>query len=82
VLLRDIVEQPLISARVAATIDILAERGVASTVIESVEGPPLARLVDLVVMGDYTSTYLALLLGQDPTPVPFASDLADRVLVT
>jgi glucose/mannose-6-phosphate isomerase len=82
VLLRDVVEQPLISARVSATIDILAERGVASTVIESVEGPPLARLVDLVVMGDYTSTYLALLLGQDPTPVPFASDLADRVLVT
>ena len=82
VLFRDAVEQPLISARAQATLDILTERGLGSTLIPSPEGPPLARLAGLVAMGDYASVYLALLLGHDPTPVPFASDLADRVLVT
>ena len=33
------------------------------------DGPPLARLARLVAFADYTSTYLALAGGVDPTPV-------------
>jgi glucose/mannose-6-phosphate isomerase len=82
VLLRDVVEQPLIAARATATLDIMGERGLPVTVIDAEGTSPLERLAGLVAFGDYVSAYLALLLGLDPTPVPFASDLADRILVT
>lgn len=82
VLLRDVVELPLISARADATLDILSERGLPSTVLTAEGTSPLARLASLVGFADYVSVYLGLLLGLDPTPVPFAVDLADRILVT
>jgi glucose/mannose-6-phosphate isomerase len=82
VLLRDVVEQPLIAARAQATLDIVAERGLPLTLLTAEGTSPLTRLASLVGFADYVSVYLALLLGVDPTPVPFASDLADRILVT
>ncbi|MFL6139045.1 MAG: SIS domain-containing protein [Frankiaceae bacterium] len=82
VLLRDVVEQQLIAARAQATLDIVAERGLPVTVMTAEGTSPLTRLAGLVGFGDYVSVYLALLLGIDPTPVPFAGDLADRILVT
>ena len=33
------------------------------------------RLLDLIYFGDYTSVYLALALGQDPTPVTRIEEL-------
>ena len=36
-------------------------------------------LFSLVMLGDYVSTYLALLRGVDPTPVPVLSSLKDRL---
>ena len=80
VLLRDAEEQPLIAARAQAASDIVEGRGLALTTVTAEGASPLERLASLVGFTDYVSVYLALLLRIDPTPVPFAGDLAERVL--
>jgi glucose/mannose-6-phosphate isomerase len=47
----------------------LEARGVAVERVETRGASRLARLFSLVQFGDYTSVYLALLYGVDPTPV-------------
>jgi glucose/mannose-6-phosphate isomerase len=43
---------------------------------------PLARMLDLVMLGDYTSLYLALLRGVDPGPVEAIERLKARLAET
>ena len=43
---------------------------------------PLARMLDLVMLGDYTSLYLALLRGVDPGPVEPIERLKTRLAQT
>ena len=43
--------------------------GVATELVAARGDSPLARLFSLVQLGDYTSCYLAVLYGVDPTPV-------------
>lgn len=49
-------------------------------VVESVAepGPPLVRLAELVATVDFSTTYLALGLGLDPSVSPHVADLRDR----
>jgi glucose/mannose-6-phosphate isomerase len=39
----------------------------------------LSRLLSLVLLGDFTSVYLALLRGVDPTPVPVIDEVKRRL---
>ena len=43
-------------------------------------GPPLSQLLNMLVLGDYVSYYLALLQGVDPSPSP-SIDEAKQLLV-
>ena len=43
---------------------------------------PLARMLDLVMLGDYASLYLALLRGVDPGPVEPIERLKERLAQT
>ena len=43
---------------------------------------PLARMLDLVLLGDYVSLYLALLRGVDPGPVEMIERLKARLAET
>lgn len=43
---------------------------------------PLARMLDLVMLGDYVSLYLALLNGVDPGPVDVIGRLKERLAET
>ncbi|WP_217915288.1 bifunctional phosphoglucose/phosphomannose isomerase [Miltoncostaea marina] len=43
---------------------------------------PLARMLDLVMLGDYASLYLALLRAVDPGPVEMIDRLKDRLAST
>ena len=61
---------PAIHRRAAITRRVLAERAIPCEVV-TVSGPNrLAEVLTAVHVGDWTSYYLALLNGVDPTPVP------------
>lgn len=63
-------EHPRLAARWAATLDLLAGTGVAVRTVAAEPGPPLARLLSLLVTLDLASVYAALALDRDPTPIP------------
>ncbi|SBW20285.1 bifunctional glucose-6-phosphate/mannose-6-phosphate isomerase [Candidatus Protofrankia californiensis] len=77
VLLRDqAAEHPAVTRQAEAAVTAAAERAVAVTEL-SAQGPSrLERLASLVGLFDYTSVYLGLALGLDPTPVAAARDLS------
>jgi glucose/mannose-6-phosphate isomerase len=75
-------EHPAIESRVRAT-HALADEAVHQILTVRAEGDgPLAQLLDLVTLGDWTSTYLALRNDVDPGPIDAISQLkalsADR----
>lgn len=69
IILRDKADHPRIAKRMDITSGIIKER--AANVIEvwSEGDGLLARIYSLVYIGDFTSFYLAILNGVDPTPV-------------
>jgi glucose/mannose-6-phosphate isomerase len=67
--LRDESDHERVARRVAITAGVLSEEGVESRTIQSFGDSRMARLVSLVLAGDYASVYLAALRGVDPTPV-------------
>ncbi len=58
-----------------AAVTAAAERAVAVTELSAQGSSRLERLASLVGLFDYTSVYLGLALGLDPTPVAAARDL-------
>jgi glucose/mannose-6-phosphate isomerase len=61
----------------------LVEPHVASVLNIEAEGQsPLAKMIDLVMLGDYVSLYLALLRAVDPGPVEIIERLKERLART
>ena len=50
--------------------DLLARQGIPYRRIASLAGPPLAQMLSMVLLGDYISYYLALILSIDPSRTP------------
>jgi glucose/mannose-6-phosphate isomerase len=70
VLLRDQAgESAQMVKRWTATREILSERAGACVEVESRGESLLARMLSLVVLGDFVSCYMAIAKGVDPTPV-------------
>ncbi len=69
VFLDDVQGDARLRQRIRLTAAELEARGVAVERVETRGASRLARLLSLVQLGDYTSFYLALLYGVDPTPV-------------
>jgi glucose/mannose-6-phosphate isomerase len=69
VLLRDEGEHPRVSRRMEITRELVSAEGAETHVVRSTGSSPLARLLSLVHFGDWVSLYLAILGGQDPTPI-------------
>ncbi len=67
--LRDSEDHTRVARRIEITRESIASTGVLVRSIESRGVSRLARLLSLVVVGDFTSFYLAILNGADPTPV-------------
>jgi len=55
--------------RYQATSGILKKAGISHLTIDGLGKSKLAQMMSLVLFGDYTSYYLALLNGVDPTPI-------------
>jgi len=68
-LLRSSLLHPRNRLRYEATARILAEAGVTHEFVEATGESALAHVLSLVLLGDYSSFYLAMLNEVDPTPV-------------
>jgi glucose/mannose-6-phosphate isomerase len=79
VLLRDTEEHPQVARRVAASQELAEERGVGVSVVDATGASSFERLASLVALGDWTTTYLALLESRDPTPVDAITALKSRI---
>jgi glucose/mannose-6-phosphate isomerase len=78
-LLRHDFEHPQVSRRLALVDDLLDEVvGAVHTVAAEGDGM-LAQLLDLVLVGDFTSLHAAAEQGVDPGPVPILADIEARV---
>lgn len=53
-----------------AVVELLRRSGTPHRVVTANDGPPLAQLLEMLLLGDYVSYYLALLRGVDPAPNP------------
>jgi glucose/mannose-6-phosphate isomerase len=68
-LLRDRAESHALARRMTVTRGGLEEEGDGVHEAHAVGTSPLARMVSLLVLGDWVSLYLAVLAGVDPTPI-------------
>jgi glucose/mannose-6-phosphate isomerase len=78
-LLRDSDDHPQISRRMAITKKIIDETGVETVNVYSQGDFPLGRIFSLIQIGDFTSFYLAILNGVDPTPVEPIENLKKKL---
>jgi glucose/mannose-6-phosphate isomerase len=79
VVLRHSLEHPRIARRVQATREAIAGSGLESREVSVAGEDPMAILLSLVMLGDFTSTYLAILQGVDPMPVGVLTRLKQRL---
>lgn len=67
--LRDLEEHPQVAKRFKVTGELIGDRFAGTAEFISEGESRLARFFSLVYLGDFTSVYLAILNGIDPTPV-------------
>jgi len=82
VVLRDTQEHDRIAQRIEITKTLLQEKAAGITEVWSQGRSRLARLFSLLYTGDFTSYYLALLYGVDPTPVQAIYIVKERLATT
>jgi glucose/mannose-6-phosphate isomerase len=80
IFLRDPADHPRIGKRFGITADLLRERGVKVEIIDLEGETVFEKMFSSVMLGDFTSYYLAIAYGQDPTPVDMVEKLK-RLLV-
>ncbi len=73
--LRHRAEHSRIQDRFRVTLPLLQERAAFSGEVRTEACSALARLLDLIYMGDFVATYLAIATGVDPTSI----DVIDRI---
>lgn len=72
-------DHPRVQRRHEITREILMQQGIAVDVIKGRGQSPLAQMLSVLHFGDYTSYYLAMCYGVDPTPVPSIAQLKERL---
>lgn len=73
--LRDPADHPRIGKRFGITADLLREKGVKVEIIDLEGETVFEKMFSSVMLGDFTSYYLAITYGQDPTPVDMVEKL-------
>lgn len=66
-------------ARYAIVGEVLDKSGIPHRIVSAEGGSELGQVLGLVMLGDWTSYYLAILNGVDPTPIPSIDYLKDRL---
>ncbi|MEM4704680.1 MAG: bifunctional phosphoglucose/phosphomannose isomerase [Candidatus Bathyarchaeia archaeon] len=80
IFIRDAEEPPEIRTRIEFTEKLLHEKHLRIFEVQSMGKNRLSRMCSTISIGDFTSVYLAVLRGVDPTPVKTISLLKDRLL--
>ncbi|MDX6265832.1 MAG: glucose/mannose-6-phosphate isomerase [Frankiales bacterium] len=75
VLLRDTEEHPAVARRAVVARDLARQRGLDVSELVAEGLSPFQRMASLIALGDWTTSYLALLEGTDPTPVDAITEL-------
>ncbi len=70
IFLEDSDQHPRIRRRIELTAELIAPGAAGTQTVPSIGNGPLERMLSLILLGDLTSIYLAVLSGKDPTPVP------------
>jgi glucose/mannose-6-phosphate isomerase len=79
IVLRERNEHPRVARRIEITLDLIKENVGYITQVFARGSSRVERLLDLVCFGDHTSVFLALAMGQDPTPVTRIEELKRRL---
>jgi glucose/mannose-6-phosphate isomerase len=79
IVLRHRGEHPRIAPRVEATTRAVSASGLLVQEVWATHPAPLAALLSMIMVGDFTTTYLGILRGVDPTPVPVLTGLKARL---
>jgi glucose/mannose-6-phosphate isomerase len=79
ILLRSPLFNERVKLRYEVTCELMKRAGVAYEYVDSEGKSALAQMMSLVLMGDFTSYYLAILNRVDPSPVEVISYLKDRL---
>ena len=79
VVLRDTEEHPQVVKRRKVSVDLARARGVAVSELVAEGEHPLERIATLIAFVDYSTVYLAIALGVDPTPVQAIQELKARI---
>ena len=79
VLLRDTEEHPAVARRALVVRDLARQRGLDVSELVAEGLSPFQRLASLIALADWTTCYLALAQGTDPTPVDAITDLKAAV---
>ena len=79
ILIRDVDEPVEIESRIEVTKQIMERRGLIMVDLEVQGKSPLAKMISTIVVGDFTSVYLSILRGEDPTPVKTISTLKNTL---
>lgn len=77
--LRTAGDGPRVGRRIAILEELLTKRNLDWVEVYGRGDGPVAELLSLLYLGDWTSYYLALLHGVDPTPVPIIRELKARL---
>jgi glucose/mannose-6-phosphate isomerase len=72
-------EHPRLGKRFEILQEVLQSKGVHVEEIQAIGYSPLARMFSLIALGDWTSYYIAILSGVDPSPVPVISLLKSKL---
>lgn len=75
IMLRDPGAHPQILRRFEVTAELMRQRGVEVEVVDMEGESVYSKVFMSIALGDFTSYYLALEYGQDPTPVDMVEDL-------
>jgi glucose/mannose-6-phosphate isomerase len=79
VLLRDTVEHPQVARRRSVSREVAEQRGIPVMELVAEGEHPMERLASLLILGDYVSVYVALCLGEDPSPIGPIDELKARI---
>ncbi|HUT67352.1 MAG TPA: SIS domain-containing protein, partial [Dehalococcoidales bacterium] len=79
ILLRSPLFNERVKLRYDVTCELLKRAGVAYEFVDSEGKSALSQMMSLVITGDFTSYYLAILYGVDPSPVEVINYLKDQL---
>ncbi|HEX6470169.1 MAG TPA: bifunctional phosphoglucose/phosphomannose isomerase [Streptosporangiaceae bacterium] len=79
IVLRDVEEHPQVARRREVSVELARARGIPLTEMAAEGAHPLERIATLIALADYTTVYLAIALGVDPTPVAAIQELKARI---